>query len=214
MKTCPRCRTWIGLQPRAAGAQPGCRQLTGARAAQPVRGLDLARERAYDGHDARELGLRAPVLAGPGDAQMLAAFRSVLSERIGARFMGARVDGRVVSGCELYRLGGIAKIEDAAEVDDPRALPQEFVWRPALGVEDAAGHREHLSPLIERVVHGHERVGVTRALDGEDREAGVFGHVVVVRGELEGGLAQASRERGQEDAGRAGYFRSETIEWP
>jgi GNAT superfamily N-acetyltransferase len=46
------------------------------------------------------------------DAEMLAGFRDVLAERVGARFFGARVAGEIVAGCELYTIGEIAQIED------------------------------------------------------------------------------------------------------
>ena len=53
-------------------------------------------------------------------AGMLAEFREVLSERVGARFFGARVDGEVVSACELYQLGQVAQIEDVATLEAHR----------------------------------------------------------------------------------------------
>jgi len=56
--------------------------------------------------------LESEEIAERTDAQMLADFRDVLAERVGARFFGVGVDGEVVSGCELYRLGDIAQIED------------------------------------------------------------------------------------------------------
>ncbi len=53
-------------------------------------------------------------------AEVLAAFHDVLAEHAGARFFGARVDGRVVAGCELYRLGDVAQIEDVATFEAHR----------------------------------------------------------------------------------------------
>jgi ribosomal protein S18 acetylase RimI-like enzyme len=48
----------------------------------------------------------------PADARMLAEFKGELAERVGARFFGARADGDVVAGCELYRVGEVAQVED------------------------------------------------------------------------------------------------------
>jgi ribosomal protein S18 acetylase RimI-like enzyme len=46
------------------------------------------------------------------DARMLADFRDVLIERIGARFFTAIVDGEPAGYCELYVHDGVAQIED------------------------------------------------------------------------------------------------------
>ena len=56
------------------------------------------------------------------DARMLADFRDVLVERVDARFFGARVDGQVVAGCELYRLDDVAQIEDVFTMTAHRGL--------------------------------------------------------------------------------------------
>jgi len=54
------------------------------------------------------------------DAQMLADFRDVLVEHADVRFFGARVDGEVVAGCELYRLGDVAQVEDVYTLAEHR----------------------------------------------------------------------------------------------
>lgn len=66
------------------------------------------------------VGVASPEIEDPADAQMLAAFRDVLAERIGARFFGARVGGDVVAGCELYPGGDIAQIEDVFTLPEYR----------------------------------------------------------------------------------------------
>jgi GNAT superfamily N-acetyltransferase len=58
--------------------------------------------------------------AEAADAQMLADFRDVLVEHADVRFFGASVDGEVVSGCELYRLGDVAQVEDVYTLADHR----------------------------------------------------------------------------------------------
>jgi len=58
--------------------------------------------------------------AEAADAQMLADFRDVLVEHAEVRFFGARADGEVVAGCELYRLGDVAQVEDVYTLAEHR----------------------------------------------------------------------------------------------
>jgi GNAT superfamily N-acetyltransferase len=58
--------------------------------------------------------------AEAADAQMLADFRDVLVEHADVRFFGARIDGEVVAGCELYRIGLVAQVEDVYTLAEHR----------------------------------------------------------------------------------------------
>jgi N-acetylglutamate synthase-like GNAT family acetyltransferase len=51
------------------------------------------------------------------DAEMLVDYRSVIIERIGARFFAASVDGEVAGCCELYLHDGVAQIEDVVTAE-------------------------------------------------------------------------------------------------
>jgi ribosomal protein S18 acetylase RimI-like enzyme len=64
-----------------------------------------------------------------GTAELLADFRRVLVDRIGARFIGVRVDGEPVGYCELYVRDGLAQIEDVntLEAFRGRGLARAFV---------------------------------------------------------------------------------------
>jgi ribosomal protein S18 acetylase RimI-like enzyme len=66
-------------------------------------------------------------------AAMLADFRRVLIERIGARFFGARVDGQTVAYCELYVHEEIAEINDVNTLEPfrGRGLARALVTRAA-----------------------------------------------------------------------------------
>jgi ribosomal protein S18 acetylase RimI-like enzyme len=72
--------------------------------------IDLASARRF--HEL--VSLESEEIDEAADARMLAGFLDVLSDRIGARFFGARVDGEVVSGCALYHRGEVAQVEDVA----------------------------------------------------------------------------------------------------
>ena len=56
--------------------------------------------------------LESPDTEDPADARMLAGFKGELLRRVGARFFGARDGGEIVAGCDLYRIGDVAQIED------------------------------------------------------------------------------------------------------
>jgi GNAT superfamily N-acetyltransferase len=78
--------------------------------------IDVASARDF--HE--RAGLADEEIDDPADARMLADFRDVLAERIGARFFGVRVGGEIVSGCELYQLGGVAQVEDVSTLPEHR----------------------------------------------------------------------------------------------
>jgi ribosomal protein S18 acetylase RimI-like enzyme len=52
--------------------------------------------------------------------RMLADYRAVMAERIGARFFVVRVEGRIASTCEVYPGEGIAQIEDVNTFEEFR----------------------------------------------------------------------------------------------
>ena len=59
-----------------------------------------------------EMTRREPWGTEPGMAEMLAEFRRVLVDGVGARFFAQRIDGRLAGSCELYLRGDVAQIED------------------------------------------------------------------------------------------------------
>jgi GNAT superfamily N-acetyltransferase len=73
-------------------------------------------------------------------AEMLADFREVLIERVGARFFATRIDGRVVGSCELYVRDGIAQIEsvDTLEAYRNRGVARAFLAAAITAARDAA----------------------------------------------------------------------------
>jgi ribosomal protein S18 acetylase RimI-like enzyme len=78
--------------------------------------LDVETEIAF----ARVSNLDSGDIDDPADAVMLAEFKGELAERIGARFFGARLDGEVVAGCDLYLAGDVAEIEDVYTLEAAR----------------------------------------------------------------------------------------------
>jgi len=76
--------------------------------------LDLAGARPFHVAQTLEVGL------APEDAEMLADFRGVLREHAGARFFGVVVDDEVVAGCDLYRIGDVAQVEDVYTLAEHR----------------------------------------------------------------------------------------------
>ena len=56
----------------------------------------------------------------PGIAEMMASYKQVLVDGIGARFFGQRLDGRLAGSCELYVEGDIAQIEDVNTLEENR----------------------------------------------------------------------------------------------
>jgi GNAT superfamily N-acetyltransferase len=65
------------------------------------------------------------------DAEMLAGFRRVLIERLGARFFTALLDGEPAGYCELYVHDGVAQIEDVNTLERfrNRGAARAFVSR-------------------------------------------------------------------------------------
>ncbi len=76
----------------------------------------------------------------PENAEMLADFRDVLIERVGARFFATRLDGRVVGCCELYVRDGVAQIEsvDTLEAYRNRGAARAFLAAAITAARDAA----------------------------------------------------------------------------
>ncbi len=91
------------------------RNVAMVHAREPDRWTD-DRAEEIDLETARQLYISANLQSGEvddaADARMLADFRGVLVEGIGARFFGARDGAELVSGCELYVLGDVAQVED------------------------------------------------------------------------------------------------------
>jgi len=83
---------------------------------------------------------REPWGAEPGIAEMLASFRKVLVDRVGARFFAQRVDGRIAGSCELYVDGDTAQIEDVNTLEEfrGRGVARNVVLR-AVAEARAAG---------------------------------------------------------------------------
>ncbi len=52
--------------------------------------------------------------------RMLADYRAVMAERIGARFFVVRSEGRIASTCELYPGDGVAQVEDVNTFEEFR----------------------------------------------------------------------------------------------
>ena len=73
-------------------------------------------------------------------AEMLADFREVLIERVGARFFATRIEGRIVGCCELYVGDGIAQIEsvDTLEAYRNRGVARAFLAAAITAARDAA----------------------------------------------------------------------------
>ena len=73
-------------------------------------------------------------------AEMLADFREVLIERVGARFFATTVDGRVVGCCELYVRDGVAQIEsvDTLVAFRNRGVARGFLAAAITAARDAA----------------------------------------------------------------------------
>ncbi len=73
-------------------------------------------------------------------SEMLADFRQVLIDRVGARFFATTVDGAVVGCCELYVHDGIAQIEsvDTLEAYRNRGVARAFLGAAIGAARDAA----------------------------------------------------------------------------
>jgi len=76
---------------------------------------------------------REPWGVEPGIAEMMAAYRQVLVDGIGARFFAQRVDGTLGGSCELYVEGDIAQIEDVNTLEEfrGRGIARNVVLRAA-----------------------------------------------------------------------------------
>ena len=85
-----------------------------------------------------ELSLREPWGREPGVAEMLASYRQVLVDGVGARFFAQRIDGRFAGSCELYVDGDVAQIEDVNTLEEfrGRGVARNVVLHAA---EEAAG---------------------------------------------------------------------------
>ena len=67
-----------------------------------------------------EVARREPWGGEPGIAEVMASYREVLVDRIGARFFAQRVDGRIAGACEVYVEGEVAQIEDVNTLEEFR----------------------------------------------------------------------------------------------
>lgn len=80
-----------------------------------------------------EVTRREPWGGEPGIAEMLASYRQVLVEGVGARFLAQRVDGKLAGSCELYVEGDAAQIEDVNTLEEfrGRGVARNVVLRAA-----------------------------------------------------------------------------------
>ncbi len=80
-----------------------------------------------------EVNRRAHPGTSEDDATMLADFRRVLVDRVGARFFAARIEGALVGLCDLYVHDGIGQVEDVDTLEEyrNRGLARAFVVRAA-----------------------------------------------------------------------------------
>jgi ribosomal protein S18 acetylase RimI-like enzyme len=80
-----------------------------------------------------EVTRREPWGTAPGIAEMLAEFRRVLVDGIGARFFAQRVDDTIAGSCELYVHGDVAQIEDVGTLEEfrGRGIARNVVLRAA-----------------------------------------------------------------------------------
>jgi N-acetylglutamate synthase-like GNAT family acetyltransferase len=69
---------------------------------------------------AAEVARREPWGKEPGIAEMLASFRRVLVDGVGARFFGQRIEGQLAGACELYVEGDVAQVEDVNTLEEFR----------------------------------------------------------------------------------------------
>lgn len=92
------------------------RMVVMAHRREPDRAPEPAGTEEIDVETYRELNVevtaREPWGKQPGMAEMMADFRRVLVERIGARFFAQRIGGRLAGSCELYVDGDTAQVED------------------------------------------------------------------------------------------------------
>lgn len=80
-----------------------------------------------------EVSRREPWGEEPGIGEIMASYRQVLVDGIGARFFAQSVDGRIAGSCELYVEGDVAQIEDVNTLDEfrQRGIARNVVLRAA-----------------------------------------------------------------------------------
>lgn len=110
-------------------------KLTGVPDRAPVPGT--AEEVAFEELQTfREEGVRrGPYAKNEDDVRQLVDKNGVWHETIGARHFAARMDGRIVSGCDLYVMDGVGQIED---VDTFEEAQNKGLARAVVGSAAAA----------------------------------------------------------------------------
>ena len=108
-----------------------------------------------------EMTRREPWGTEPGIAEMLAGFRRVLVDGVGARFFAQRIDGRLAGSCELYLRGDVAQIEDANTLEEfrGRGVARNVVLRAAEEARGAAHRSSSCSPMRRTGRHLYGRLG-------------------------------------------------------
>jgi len=88
------------------------------RAAEPAatEELDVATVQPF----VAEVTRREPWGVEPGIAEMMASYRQVLADGVGARFFAQCIGGRIAGSCELYLEGDVAQIEDVNTLEEFR----------------------------------------------------------------------------------------------
>ncbi|HEX7246708.1 MAG TPA: GNAT family N-acetyltransferase [Actinomycetota bacterium] len=86
-----------------------------------------------------EVSRREPWGKEAGMPEMMASYREVLVDGIGARFFAQRVDGRIAGSCELYVGGDVAQIEDVNTLEEfrGRGIARNVVLRAAAEAREA-----------------------------------------------------------------------------
>ena len=117
-----------------------------------------------------EVSRREPWGREAGMPEMMASYREVLVDGVGARFFGQRVDGRVAGSCELYVDGDVAQIEDVNTLEEfrGRGVARNVVLRAAAEARKAGARLVFLfadaddwpSRLYSRL--GFDEIGRTR----------------------------------------------------
>lgn len=94
-----------------------------------VEELEIAEMRPFTA----EVTRREPWGREAGIAEMMASFRQVLVDGVGARFFAQRVDGQLAGSCELYVDGDAAQIEDVNTLEEfrGRGVARNVVLRAA-----------------------------------------------------------------------------------
>jgi ribosomal protein S18 acetylase RimI-like enzyme len=113
-----------------------------------------------------EIARREPWGRAPGMAEMLADFRKVLVDGVGARFFAQRVDGRLAGSCELYVNGDVAQVEDVATLEGfrGRGVARNVVLRAVAEGRKAGATTVFLFADVEDWPrHLYERLGFDEA---------------------------------------------------